>query len=355
MNNIKMKNNIFSLFVIGMFCALSLQQSYAQDAIFSQFYNNPVYNNPAFAGVHNGRFRIVSAFKDQWNAVSNTKFQTSHVSIDMRSKIGKADFLTYGFSGTNDQTGSTDFTVNSAGYFAGYMKQLSGSSSGKINQYLSGGFNLSIGQISIDPHNLWFSNQFDPTTISVDRSIDSGEDIRFASKFFPDLSAGILYYGVNGDNSYYLGLAGHHINKPDISLISNNEVSRYSRYSIQAGGQIAISNTTQLLPAFIWHTQGPAMSLTTGLNIRHSNNDWNEVAIRFGSYLSFAKNIHSGIYMPWLNTAFIMELKAISLGVSYDMSIGTLAVPTDSRGALELTIGYVKPASFKEPIKCPKL
>ena len=345
------------LFII-IFCLcgyMGIQETQAQDAVFSQFYNNPVYSNPAFAGVHNGRFRIVTAFKDQWNAVSNTKFTTSHLSIDMKEKIGKADFFTYGFSGTNDQTGNNNYTTNTAGYFAGYLKQLSGSSTGKVSQYLSASFNFNIGKVSIEPYNLWYSTQFDSQMIQVDRSIQSGEDFRDASKLFPDFSAGLLYYGVNGDNSYYLGLAAHHLNRPEIALNKATEFRRFRRYSVQAGGQIAISNSTQILPSVLFNSQGPSMSLAGGLNVRHSNEDWKDIAIRFGTYMSFAKNVNTGMYLPWITTTFNMEFNNVSLGLSYDLSLSSLGLAVDSRGALELTVSYAMPASFIVPIECPVL
>jgi type IX secretion system PorP/SprF family membrane protein len=350
-----MKFNNIRLLVIGLLFILSVQDSKAQDALFSQFYNNPVYNNPAFTGVHNGRFRVVAGFRDQWNAVSNTTFRTSNVNFDMRSKIGRGDFLTYGFKATNDQSGDANLTYNEAGFNLGYMKQLSGNRFRRTSQYLTGGISLSVGQLYIKPDRLWFSNQFSEAGQRVDNTIDSGEDINDSTNFFPDFTAGILYYGVNGDNSYYFGAAAHHLNQPNVSLRTSGQVRKYARYTVQAGGQIAISNTTQLLPAVIVNTQGPSLAITSGLNFRYSNRDWREVAIRMGSYLSLAKQVENGAYLPWLNTAFVMELENVFFGISYDISMGALSVPTDSRGAFEITVGYIKSANYRARLKCPKL
>lgn len=347
-------NNIIKL-TLGVLFALCIQEVKAQDALFSQYYNNPVYNNPAFTGVHTGRFRVVAGLRDQWNAVTNTTFRTSNINFDMRSKIGRGDFLTYGFTGINDQSGNANLTYNAAGINLGYMKQLSGNRFKKTSQYLTGGLSIQMGQYFTKPDRLWFSNQFNEESASVDLTIDNGENLMSSTNFFPDFSAGLLYYGVNGDNSYYFGAAAHHLNRPNISMYKSGNTRRYSRYTIQAGGQIAISNTTQLLPSMIWNSQGPSSAISGGLNFRYSNRDWREVAIRMGSYISMAKTINSGIYMPWLNASFVMELENLFIGIGYDISMNELAVPTDSRGAFEITIGYVKSGKYKARLKCPKL
>ena len=49
---------------------------YAQDPIFTQFYSNPVYLNPAFAG-SNKCPRIVSNFRNQWPGFSGDFITTS--------------------------------------------------------------------------------------------------------------------------------------------------------------------------------------------------------------------------------------------------------------------------------------
>ena len=350
-----MKVNKIITLTLGLFLSICLQEAKAQDALLAQYYNNPVYNNPAFTGVHTGRFRVVASFRDQWNAISNTTFRTSNIHFDMRSKIGRGDFLTYGFTGTNDQTGNANLTYNAAGVNLGYMKQLSGNRARRTSQYLTGGISLSMGQFFTNPNSLWFSNQFNEQSTSVDMSLDNGENLNSSTAFFPDFTAGLLYYGVDGENSYYFGAAAHHLNRPNISMYENGNSRRYSRYTIQAGGQIAVSNTTQLLPSFIWNTQGPSTAITGGLNFRYSNRDWRELAIRMGSYISFAREINSNIYLPWVNTAFVMEFENMFFGLSYDISMNALAVPTDSRGAFELSIGYTKPGKYRVKPKCPKL
>ena len=349
-----MKKGIFIL-ALGLLSLLTVEEDYAQDALFSQFYNSPVYNNPAFTGVHKGRVRIAANYRDQWSTLTNTTFTTTNVNADLRAKVGRGDFFTYGINLLQDQTGTANMRLHSAGINLGYMKQLGGSRSRKQSQFLTGGFSLNFGQMSVNPNGLWFSNQYDTNTNSVDNSIASNEQIEASSALFPDFSAGILYYVVNGDNSFFVGGAAHHLNRPNISLFTNSDERRLSRYSAQLGGEVAVSNTISLLPGFILNLQGESMQMSTGMNFRYSNRDWREVAIRMGSYVTFANNLESGIYMPMVNTAFILEMETVYFGVSYDISMGQLSVPTDSRGAFELSVGYIKPANLRNKLRCPKL
>ena len=82
------------LLVLWMFLFIGLFSSkvvWAQDPQFSQFYSNPLYLNPAFAGT--GTYpRIVSNYRNQWPSSGNT-FVTYNLGYDqyvlgMKGAIG---------------------------------------------------------------------------------------------------------------------------------------------------------------------------------------------------------------------------------------------------------------------------
>ena len=71
---IAIKNKFHLLFVLlSMTCSIGL---FAQDPIFTQFYSNPVYLNPAFSGTHHCP-RIVSNYRNQWPNFSGDFITTS--------------------------------------------------------------------------------------------------------------------------------------------------------------------------------------------------------------------------------------------------------------------------------------
>jgi uncharacterized protein YukJ len=68
----------------------------AQDIHWSQFSDNPIFQNPGQAGNFKGDYRFVANYRDQWRAVS-VPFQTMSVSVDGRinklKKIGIGGLL----------------------------------------------------------------------------------------------------------------------------------------------------------------------------------------------------------------------------------------------------------------------
>ena len=80
---ISIKNNFLKFHLFSVLCLMTCSVSlFAQDPIFTQFYSNPVYLNPAFSGTHHCP-RIVSNYRNQWPNFSGD-FITKSI------KIGRA-------------------------------------------------------------------------------------------------------------------------------------------------------------------------------------------------------------------------------------------------------------------------
>ena len=61
--------------ILGVFCFLLVftTEVKAQDPAFSQFYANPIYLNPAFAGASPGGCpRTTLNYRDQWPGIGRT-------------------------------------------------------------------------------------------------------------------------------------------------------------------------------------------------------------------------------------------------------------------------------------------
>lgn len=56
----------------------------AQDPIFSQFYNNPIYYNPGYIGLNSG-FRARFNYRDQWTGIPED-FKTYNFSLDVAER-----------------------------------------------------------------------------------------------------------------------------------------------------------------------------------------------------------------------------------------------------------------------------
>ena len=49
----------------------------AQDIHFSQFFEAPLYRNPALAGIVNADVRVQTVYRSQWNSIANAYKTTS--------------------------------------------------------------------------------------------------------------------------------------------------------------------------------------------------------------------------------------------------------------------------------------
>jgi hypothetical protein len=67
---------------------------YGQDIHWSQFNDNPIFQNPANTGEFNGDTRFIGNFRDQWRSVS-VPFQTFNVCVDRKSKHFNYGLLIY--------------------------------------------------------------------------------------------------------------------------------------------------------------------------------------------------------------------------------------------------------------------
>ena len=144
MNKILLKTFVAILSLFLSFSAL------AQDPEFSQFYANPLYLNPAFAGSNNCP-RISMNYRNQWPALSGS-FVTQSVSYDQRLGYNKGAGI--GLLVTNDIAAQTLTTFNASGIFSYHLA---------VNRKfaISVGFQATYFEKSLDWDKLTFEDQID--------------------------------------------------------------------------------------------------------------------------------------------------------------------------------------------------
>src|ERR1043165_3363086 len=74
----------------------------AQDIHFSQFFEAPLYRNPALAGVVNADFRVQTVYRSQWNSIANA-YKTTSVNAEYKMPVSGDDFLTLGVEVYHDK------------------------------------------------------------------------------------------------------------------------------------------------------------------------------------------------------------------------------------------------------------
>lgn len=329
----------------------------AQDPRFSQFYASPLELNPALMGVYEGQFRVVANYRDAYSSIlQSNSFRTMAASFEMKTPVQRTDFFGFGISALRDQAGEGDFTRTKANLGGSFLKKLGGSRYSPYDQYLVAGAQAGFGQHSLNWQKLWFSNQFDSDNGSINFGGSTGEPLeRQNTDLYLDVNAGLLWYIVFDDNlSLYAGGAFHHLTSPNVSFLEEGEETLERRWVAHAGGEIPLSREISLLPAVAVMSQGPHFSTSVGGNIRYTNRDWREVAIRAGAWSHLVNNLDEGITMDAIVFTTFLEMERWNVGISYDVTTSVLRNANNSRGAFELSFIYIQPSRSRYDVECPK-
>jgi type IX secretion system PorP/SprF family membrane protein len=235
--------------IIGLHSVLQ-----AQDPYFSQFFMNPVYMNPAYAGTMKvPRFGV--QYRNQWPAMNNA-YTTYFASFDtylpkIKSGIG---FLMY----RDDQGGGT-YTQSS--FKAIYSKGIQINRDWKMYGSLSAGAQMN----SLDFNSLIFPDALDeiyglhlPTNEALPEN---------NNRIFPDFGAGLLFF----NEKYFFGLAGDHLSEPDQSIYSGYPIALQRKYTAHFEVNIPWHipghwrKFCDFNPNFIFQSQGNEQNITFGV------------------------------------------------------------------------------------------
>lgn len=348
----KLYQPIFSVLLF-----LAAFQLNAQDPRFSQYYASPYNLNPALTGVFNGQWRATMNYRDQWNSIlPKVPFRTYSVSGEYRYALASDDYVAFGIGALHDEVGTARYQQNKAHLSFAFLKQLSGGRN-RNEHYLSAGAQAGFGQNSIDWGRLWFSRQYDSAAEMPDLNAGNGESFGNGGNtpLFADFNAGLLWYVVTENDGYfYVGGAGHHLNQPEVSLMGTNNFKLYRRWSGQAGGQLPVTENFSLLPAVQVMSQGPSFETDLGMNVRYSNNDLNELALRAGAWARVVNKLDKGVQADAVTIVAMLELNRWMLGISYDLTVSSLTRANNSRGAFELSMTYYHPEHRRSKVTCPR-
>ena len=304
------------------------QEIYAQDPTFTQFYANPLYLNPAFAG-SNKCPRISMNYRNEWPNLSGN-YVTYSASYDKYVKSIKGGL---GLLATYDQQGRGTINTSMLGLIYSYHL--------KVNRKftLLFGARAAYYQKSLDVTKLTFGDMIDPRKGFV---LNTGDVLQNASRQFFNASVGVLGFSKN----FYAGLAVFHLNEPNESMITNGTSPQKMRITAHAGAIITLvkgargTKTTSLMPNIIFQYQQGFMEMNIGTYVKHGN-------LTFGAWF---RNRDAFILSLGLQT------KSFRVGYSYDITVSKLNNGT-SYGSHEVSMGFnlscgEKPMAFRS-LSCP--
>ncbi len=233
-----------SLFIIANIVSLLAR---SQDPIFTQFYANPLYLNPAFAGSHICP-RVCMNYRNQWPNLSGT-YVTYSSSFDkyFTNLAGGIGLLV-----TSDDQARGTLRTTTASFIYSYLIE--------VNRtfHIRAAMQATYFQKKLDRGRLNFGDMIDARRGFV---WNTSEIVPSAIKTNADFSAGILA----SDRNYFFGFAAHHITQPDEGLMG---VSRLpTRFTAHAGGRFELEPRSgqYLSPNILFQSQGKFMQLNLGI------------------------------------------------------------------------------------------
>lgn len=311
---------LLSKFVIG------------QDPNFSQFYNNPLYYNPALSGINSG-LNINTQYRVLWPRI-NSDFRTFNFTIDVE-EINVSGGLGIIASSWNEGNGfikSTKFGGTYSYRFIVIPRQF----------IIQTGFEASYIEKGVDYSKLVFSDQLDPVYGNVNPS--SFQTSGFEKVKYPDFSTGVVGRFNAGKRSNgkpattsTIGVAFHHVTTPNESF--NGMVSNLPMKTvIHANSIIPVkfrnNSELKLAPAVIYEKQGPTETFTGGINVV-KDPIFIGLWTRNKNFFLTQNRFDALIAMVGINTMYNDDVK-IRFGYSYDITVSKLR--TSSAGSHEVTI-----------------
>lgn len=329
-----MKKTLLKLFFWILLPVISL----AQDPQFSQFYANPLYTNPAFAGASNN-IRLTLIGRDQYTAINNN-YKTAGTSIDAQvSKISGG----LGLMATMDVAGDGKLTTTTFNGIYAYSVNLTR----KIT--MRAGIQASYYQRTYDFSKYRFGDQIDDQYGFV---LPTNEVRGMQQIGLLNFGSGLLIYS----NRLFGGIAIHNLTEPNQSFYSPNssadEFKLPRRYTLHSGANIPITQSRYedqrviISPNILYMQQRNFNQLNLGFYVKKE-------ALTAGLWFrQTSKNTDAFIFLVGL------KFPKFRVGYSYDITVS--GARTATQGSHELSMAFeikpVKKSSRKvvKAMRCPE-
>ncbi|MBB1283067.1 PorP/SprF family type IX secretion system membrane protein [Flavisolibacter sp. BT320] len=329
--------------ILMLTCFLTSTTSLSQDIHFSQFFEAPLYRNPALAGLIDGDVRIQGVYRTQWNSIAKA-YKTTSFNAEYKLHLTSDDYLTIAAQMLHDKAGSTNLTTTHFLPAINYHKSLSSDK----NIYLSIGFMGGFVQRRIDRSKM-------TTNSTYEGSGDGESDLLQSHYSYFDGSTGISLNAQLSDNPedmLVLGAAYHHFNKPKNSFFNNEKVAVPAKLVFSADAKLALDD----------------QFITTVHNDFVKQDSYHEIisgallGYKMGPYTEDSYTLLSlGVFYRW-SDAFIpvvqLDYSSLSFSLSYDVTSSQLTSLNYGKGGFELGVTYTgflnREYSTINATKCPR-
>ena len=307
-----LKKYILIIFLITGFQTVSQ----AQDPYFSQFFMNPVYMNPSYAG----SMKVPRAgvqYRNQWPGMNNA-YTTYFASFDtylpkINSGIG---VLLY-----NDVQGDGIYTETSFKF--AYSKEIRLSKEWTMYGSVTAGAQMN----SLNSGQLIFPDGLDAIYGQHHPSAELLPDNN--NRLFPDFGTGILLF----NNKYFFGLAADHLSQPDRSIYSDYSSNLPRKYTAHLEINVPFYKSGRwrklftFNPNVIIQSQGNEQNITYGV---------------YGNRKGFSMGLWNRLTTQKSSDMIVMVGflgKQLKSAITYDVNVK--GVGLRSHGSVEISIAFL--------------
>lgn len=297
----------------------------AQDHMYSQFFDSPMYLNPALTGQFKGDLRMNLIYRNQWTTVPGAlSYVSASIDYNVPRFGGGVGLL---FTRSSEGTAYLDKT-NVSGIYS--------YSVGSEDFVLSFGLQAGVTNRVLDYSKLVFGDQIDPTLGIISGSSAAGS-LPFNNKFYFD--SGIGTNLAAGD--FNIGAALQHINKPNESFTGTPaklpmRVNAHLSYRMDLDPfeNLDDDEKSYVIPSVVFYKQAQAQSYSAGLQYKHRS-------INVGLWYRGGNDGPSAVVVSLIFDLFINRDggEKLRFGVSHDAPVSGLSYGNTS-GTQEGSIGY---------------
>ncbi|MFT4678661.1 MAG: type IX secretion system PorP/SprF family membrane protein [Flavobacteriales bacterium] len=288
---------------------------HAQDGHFTQFYNAPMFINPAAAGLGHSNLRIGNNYRSQWNPVQ--PISTMDVYLDKRQGNWGLGAMWAKNGAGNNSLQTNNLVLNAANHIP-------------MNDggFFSLGFQGGLYQKSFNPNDLVFENQYSLESHEI--GTESGETFTTTKVSQFDMNGGLMFTQELNNLDISFGAAISHIFQGKQTFQDNDESVLPRKITASGMATVYLDSTLSIAPSVLFQKQGYAQATS--------------LAIIASKQMAMGKSIQAGIGSR-LKDAYIFYigfgLNSVNIGLSYDINSSSLTRGTGGYGAFEMALAFV--------------
>ncbi|ELR72846.1 hypothetical protein C900_00807 [Fulvivirga imtechensis AK7] len=301
----------FSIVVVVLL-SFSQGHSQVQEVKFSQFFNFPLYLNPAATGNFAQDYRVAGIYRQQWNSI-NAEFTTFGISGDMKFSRGlmPGDFWGVGIYAVDDHLGDNLMQHQKVGLSLAYHHPLDFHGRHLIS--IGGVFSYAFSAVNIEK--LLFESQFDG--FMPDIQAPNGESFSSDNAANYDAGGGVSYkFFINRKWQTSVSVSALNLIAPQENFLLDSASARALNRGVVSGWvRYKLNDRVSLVPRWLINNQRNNTEVSSGVVTEYLVSPQKQVQLNIGVL---------GQWKEYVTFYAGAGIKNLEIHASYDLSIAGL-------------------------------